>query len=583
MSQPDGTGPASALNHFDGDADAAARARLKAAQDEWRKVDLANSNAKMAQRQAAFQTDGGIPIPDLLTPLDAGTPSAADVERYERDLGFPGRYPYTRGPQPSMYRGRLWTMRQFAGFGTPEDTNKRFKYLLEHGMSGLSTAFDMPALMGYDADHPMSRGEVGKEGVAVSTLKDFEVLYAGIPLGAVTTSMTINASAIFALCAYVAVAEKQNVAQDKLGGTIQNDVLKEYIAQKEWVVGPRPATRIVVDMIEYTAKHMPKWHPVSISGYHIREAGATAVQEMAFTLADGFGYVEECVKRGMQVDDFAQRLSFFWDVHNDFFEEIAKFRAARRIYARVMREKFGAKKPASLMLRTHAQTAGVSLTAQQPYNNVTRTTLQALAAVLGGTQSLHTNSLDETFALPTEEAATIALRTQQIIGHESGVDRVVDPLAGSYYVEYLTDQMEQRCLAIFEKIEKLGGIIRAIEEGYPQREIADSAFAWQRSVENKDRLVVGVNAFQSGAGVQIPTLKIEEEVQHAQIERLQSVKRARNPHDVKDRLRAVEDACKSGANLMYPVLDAVRAYCTLGEVCDVFRKVWGAYRERGTF
>jgi methylmalonyl-CoA mutase N-terminal domain/subunit len=537
----------------------------------------------MAQRQAAFQTDGGIPIPDLLTPLDAGTPSAADVERYERDLGFPGRYPYTRGPQPSMYRGRLWTMRQFAGFGTPEDTNKRFKYLLEHGMSGLSTAFDMPALMGYDADHPMSRGEVGKEGVAVSTLKDFEVLYAGIPLGAVTTSMTINASAIFALCAYVAVAEKQNVAQDKLGGTIQNDVLKEYIAQKEWVVGPRPATRIVVDMIEYTAKHMPKWHPVSISGYHIREAGATAVQEMAFTLADGFGYVEECVKRGMQVDDFAQRLSFFWDVHNDFFEEIAKFRAARRIYARVMREKFGAKKPASLMLRTHAQTAGVSLTAQQPYNNVTRTTLQALAAVLGGTQSLHTNSLDETFALPTEEAATIALRTQQIIGHESGVDRVVDPLAGSYYVEYLTDQMEQRCLAIFEKIEKLGGIIRAIEEGYPQREIADSAFAWQRSVENKDRLVVGVNAFQSGAGVQIPTLKIEEEVQHAQIERLQSVKRARNPHDVKDRLRAVEDACKSGANLMYPVLDAVRAYCTLGEVCDVFRKVWGAYRERGTF
>jgi methylmalonyl-CoA mutase N-terminal domain/subunit len=579
MSQPDGTGPASALN----EADAAARARLKAAQDEWRKVDLAGSNAKMAQRQAAFQTDGGIPIPDLLTPLDGGNPSAADVERYERDLGFPGRYPYTRGPQPSMYRGRLWTMRQFAGFGTPEDTNKRFKYLLEHGMSGLSTAFDMPALMGYDADHPMSRGEVGKEGVAVSTLKDFEVLYAGIPLGAVTTSMTINASAIFALCAYVAVAEKQNVAQDKLGGTIQNDVLKEYIAQKEWVVGPRPATRIVVDMIEYTAKHMPKWHPVSISGYHIREAGATAVQEMAFTLADGFGYVEECVKRGMQVDDFAQRLSFFWDVHNDFFEEIAKFRAARRIYARVMREKFGAKKPASLMLRTHAQTAGVSLTAQQPYNNVTRTTLQALAAVLGGTQSLHTNSLDETFALPTEEAATIALRTQQIIGHESGVDRVVDPLAGSYYVEYLTDQMEQRCLAIFEKIEKLGGIIRAIEEGYPQREIADSAFAWQRSVENKDRLVVGVNAFQSGAGVQIPTLKIEEEVQHAQIERLQSVKRARNPHDVKDRLRAVEDACKSGANLMYPVLDAVRAYCTLGEVCDVFRKVWGAYRERGTF
>ena len=559
------------------------RDRLQQAKEEWSKQDLARAAGKSPLRQTEFQTDSGIPIPDLLTPADIGDPSAADVEKYQRDLGFPGQFPYTRGPQPSMYRGRLWTMRQFAGFGSPEDTNGRFKYLLEHGMTGLSTAFDMPALMGYDADHPMSRGEVGKEGVAVSTLKDFEVLFSGIPLDRVTTSMTINASAIFALCSYIAVAEQQNVGQEKLGGTIQNDVLKEYIAQKEWVVGPRPATRIVVDMIEYTAKHMPKWHPVSISGYHIREAGATAVQELAFTLADGFGYVEECLKRGMQVDDFAQRLSFFWDVHNDFFEEIAKFRAARRIYARVMREKFGAKKPASLMLRTHAQTAGVSLTAQQPYNNVTRTTLQALAAVLGGTQSLHTNSLDETFALPTEEAATIALRTQQIIGHESGVDRVVDPLAGSYYVEYLTDQMEQRCLAIFEKIEKLGGVIRAIEEGYPQREIADSAFAWQRSVENKDRLVVGVNAFQSGAGAQIPTLKIEEEVQHAQIERLQSVKRARNQHDVKDRLRAVEDACRSGTNLMYPVLDAVRAYCTLGEVCDVFRKVWGAYRERGTF
>ena len=558
-------------------------ARLQAAQDQWRSVDLAKSEAKMPPRQATFTTDGGIPIPDLLTPLDGGAPSAEDVERYQRDLGFPGRFPYTRGPQPSMYRGRLWTMRQFAGFGTPEDTNKRFKYLLEHGMSGLSTAFDMPALMGYDADHAMSRGEVGKEGVAVSSLKDFEVLYAGIPLGDVTTSMTINASAIFALAAYVAVAEKQNVAQDKLGGTIQNDVLKEYIAQKEWVVGPRPATRIVVDMIEYTAKHMPKWHPVSISGYHIREAGATAVQELAFTLADGFGYVEECVKRGMNVDDFAQRLSFFWDVHNDFFEEIAKFRAARRIYARVMRDRFGAKKPASLLLRTHAQTAGVSLTAQQPYNNVVRTALQALAAVLGGTQSLHTNSLDETYALPTEEAATIALRTQQIIGHESGVDRVVDPLAGSYYVEYLTDQVEQRCLAIFDKIDKLGGIIRAIEEGYPQREIADSAFAWQREVETKKRLIVGVNSFVSGNGAPIPTLKVEESVAQAQIERLNAVKRARSPHEVKDRLRAVEDACRGGTNLMYPVLDAVRAYCTLGEVCDVFRKVWGAYRERGTF
>jgi methylmalonyl-CoA mutase, N-terminal domain len=558
-------------------------ARLKAEQDRWRAEELGRATAKTPLRRPEFHTDGGIPIPDLLTPADVGTPSAADVERYLRDVGFPGSFPYTRGPQPSMYRGRLWTMRQFAGFGSPEDTNKRFKYLLEHGVTGLSTAFDMPALMGYDADHPMSRGEVGREGVAVSTLKDFEVLYGGIPLDRVTTSMTINASAIFALCAYVAVAEQQNVPQAKLGGTIQNDVLKEYIAQKEWVVGPRPATRVVVDMIEYTAKHMPKWHPVSISGYHIREAGATAVQEMAFTLADGFGYVDECRKRGMDVDDVAARLSFFWDVHNDFFEEIAKFRAARRVYARVMRDRFGAKKPLSLMLRTHAQTAGVSLTAQQPYNNVVRTTLQALAAILGGTQSLHTNSLDETYALPTEEAVTLALRTQQVIAHESGVDRVVDPLAGSYYVEYLTDEMEKRCAVILEKIERLGGIIPAIEQGYPQREIADSAYQFQREVESGERKVVGVNAFKDDRDPQIPTLKVDEAVTQQQIERLNAVKRARSGAEVKERLRAVEDACRGTQNLMPPVLAAVKAYATLGEVCDVFRKVWGAYRERGVF
>jgi methylmalonyl-CoA mutase N-terminal domain/subunit len=567
----------------DGKKDTEALARLKAEQDKWRREDLASAAAKSPLRQTEFRTDAGIPIPDLLTPADVGSPSAEDVARYEEQLGFPGRFPYTRGPQPSMYRGRLWTMRQFAGFGSPEDTNRRFKYLLEHGVSGLSTAFDMPALMGYDADHPMSRGEVGKEGVAVSTLKDFEVLYSGIPLDRVTTSMTINASAIFALCAYVAVAEKQNVPPDKLGGTIQNDVLKEYIAQKEWVVGPRPATRVVVDMIEYTAKHMPKWHPVSISGYHIREAGATAIQELAFTLADGFGYVEECLKRGMDVDEVAARLSFFWDVHNDFFEEIAKFRAARRIYARVMRDRFGAKKPLSLMLRTHAQTAGVSLTAQQPYNNVVRTALQALAAVLGGTQSLHTNSLDETYALPTEESVTLALRTQQIIAHESGVDRVVDPLAGSYYVEYLTDETEKRCLAILDQIARLGGIIAAIEEGYPQREIAESAYQYQREVESGARKIVGVNAFKSDRDPEIPTLKIDEAVTHGQIERLQAVKRSRNPAAVKETLRAVEDACRGTQNLMPVVLEAVRAYATLGEVCDVFRKVWGAYRESGTF
>jgi methylmalonyl-CoA mutase N-terminal domain/subunit len=557
--------------------------RLRKAIEEWRKEDLARGIAKSPLRRTEFHTDSGIPIPDLLTPADVGNPSDEDIAKYERDLGFPGRFPYTRGPQPSMYRGRLWTMRQFAGFGTPEDTNKRFKYLLEHGMTGLSTAFDMPALMGYDADHAMSRGEVGKEGVAVSTLKDFEILFSGIPLDRVTTSMTINASAIFALCSYIAVAEKQNISQDKLGGTIQNDVLKEYIAQKEWVVGPRPATRVVVDMIEYTAKHMPRWHPVSISGYHIREAGATAIQELAFTLADGFGYVEECQKRGMNVDDFAARLSFFWDVHNDFFEEIAKFRAARRIYARVMRDKFGAKKPISMTLRTHAQTAGVSLTAQQPYNNVVRVALQAMAAVLGGTQSLHTNSLDETYALPTEEAVTIAMRTQQIVAHESGVDRVVDPLAGSYYVEYLTDETEKRCMEILRKIDGYGGIIRAIEEGYPQREIADSAYQWQREVDAGERKIVGVNAFKTDRDEPIPTLKVDDSVAHGQIERLNAVKRSRSSRDVQDKLRAVENACRGTDNLMPPVLDAVRAYATLGEVCDVFRKVWGAYREKGTF
>jgi methylmalonyl-CoA mutase N-terminal domain/subunit len=560
-----------------------AKDRLKVAQEEWRRKDLAKAAEKSPLRRSAFQTDSGIPIPDLLTPADVGDPSEAEVEKYERDLGFPGQFPFTRGPQPSMYRGRLWTMRQFAGFGTPEDTNQRFKYLLEHGVTGLSTAFDMPALMGYDADHPMSRGEVGKEGVAVSTLKDFEILFSGIPLDRVTTSMTINASAIFALCAYVAVAEKQGVSQDRLGGTIQNDVLKEYIAQKEWVVGPRPATRVVVDMIEYTAKHMPRWHPVSISGYHIREAGATAIQELAFTLANGFGYVEECRKRGMSVDDFAPRLSFFWDVHNDFFEEIAKFRAARRIYARVMRERFGAKKAISMTLRTHAQTAGVALTAQQPYNNVVRVSLQALAAVLGGTQSLHTNSLDETYALPTEESVTIALRTQQILAHESGLDRVVDPLAGSYYLEYLTDETEKRCLEILGKIDRYGGIIRAIEEGYPQREIAESAYQWQREVDSGERKIVGVNAFCEDRDEPIPTLKIDDQLAHSQIERLNSVKRSRSQREVQEKLRAVEDACRGDKNLMYPVLDAVKAYCTLGEVCDVFRKVWGAYREKGTF
>jgi methylmalonyl-CoA mutase N-terminal domain/subunit len=556
--------------------DARAIRRLAAEALRWRETTLKATLEKMPQRKPEFATDSGVPIPDILTP--------ADLPRhdYER-IGFPGEFPYTRGVQPSVYRGRLWTMRQFAGFGTPEDTNRRFKYLLEHGVTGLSTAFDMPALMGYDCDHPMSLGEVGKEGVAVSSLKDFEVLFDGIPLDRVTTSMTINAPAIVAMAMYIAVAEKQGVSQEKLGGTIQNDILKEYIAQKEWIIPPRPAVRLVVDTIEYATKHLPKWNMVSISGYHIREAGATAVQELAFTLADGLGYVEECVKRGMEVDVFAPRLSFFWDVHNDFFEEVAKFRAARRLWANLMRDRFGAKDPRSMMLRTHAQTAGVSLTAQQPYNNVVRTSLQALAAVLGGTQSLHTNSLDETYALPTEEAATLALRTQQIIGFESGVDRVVDPLAGSYYVEYLTDEMEKRALAYIRRIDELGGIVRAVEEGFPQKEIADSAYRFQREVEKGERTIVGINRFTSRESASIKVLKIEDHVAKAQVERLAEVKAGRNAEAVRQSLAAVERAARGTENLMPAVIAAVKTYATLGEICDVLRKVFGVYREAGQF
>ena len=552
--------------------------RVLAERESWTAGELASVLGRLPRRRERFETDSGIPVPDVLDP------ASRREEDYRRDVGYPGRYPFTRGPQPTMYRGRLWTMRQFAGFGSPEDTNRRFKYLLEHGMTGLSTAFDMPALMGYDCDHPMSRGEVGKEGVAVSSLRDMEVLFDGIPLGEVTTSMTINASAVVALAMYVAVAEEQGVPRARLGGTLQADMLKEYIAQKEWIVPPRPAVRIVCDMIEFCAKELPRWNPVSVSGYHIREAGATAVQELAFTLADGIEYVRQCVERGLDVDDFAPRLSFFFDVHNDFFEEVAKFRAARRIWARTMKERFGARRKESLLLRTHAQTAGVSLTAQQPYNNVVRTALQAFAAVLGGTQSLHTNSLDETYALPTEEAVTIALRTQQIIGYESGADRVVDPLAGSYYVEYLTDEVERRALAHIRRIDEMGGMIRAVEEGYPQREIAESAYRFQQEVEKGERTIVGVNRFCSGGDESgIPILKIDEAVARAQQERLAAVKRSRGASRVAEVLRGVERASRDGSNVVPPVLEAVKAYATLGEICDVFRKVFGTYREDGRF
>jgi len=545
--------------------------------ERWTAEELAQALARLPRRKPAFQTDSGIPIPDV---VDAAIRTGANELR---DVGFPGRFPFTRGPQPTMYRGRLWTMRQFAGFGSPEDTNQRFKYLLEHGVTGLSTAFDMPALMGYDADHPMSRGEVGKEGVAVSSLRDFEVLFAGIPLADVTTSMTINATAPIALAMYVAVAEQQGTPRAKLGGTLQNDMLKEYIAQKEWMVPPGPAVKMNCDVIEFCAREMPRWNPVSVSGYHIREAGATAVQELAFTIADGLAYVQECVGRGLDVDAFAQRLSFFWDVHNDFFEEVAKFRAARRMWARLMRDRFKARKTESLLLRTHAQTAGVSLTAQQPINNVVRVALQAFAAVLGGTQSLHTNSLDETYALPTEHAVTVALRTQQIIAHESGADRVIDPLAGSYYVEWLTDEMEKRALELIAKIDDMGGMLKAVENGFPQREIAESAFRWQREVETEERLVVGVNAFQSAEGAAIPTLKVHEEVQVAQIERLRQVKAGRDGKAVQAALAGVERAAREGSNVMPPIITAVKAYATLGEISDVCRKVFGVYRDDGRF
>jgi methylmalonyl-CoA mutase N-terminal domain/subunit len=552
-------------------------AKVLSDRESWTSEELAQALKRLPRRKQAFATDSGIPLPDL---IDAASRPGADDRR---DVGVPGRFPFTRGTQPTMYRGRLWTMRQFAGFGSPEDTNQRFKYLLAHGVNGLSTAFDMPALMGYDADHAMSRGEVGKEGVAVSSLRDFELLFDGIPLGDVTTSMTINATAPIALAMYVAVAEANGTPRAKLGGTLQNDMLKEYIAQKEWMIPPRPAVKINCDVIEFCAAEMPRWNPVSVSGYHIREAGATAVQELAFTIADGLEYVQECVDRGLDVDSFAQRLSFFWDVHNDFFEEVAKFRAARRMWARLLRDRFKAKKTESLLLRTHAQTAGVSLTAQQPINNVVRVALQAMAAVLGGTQSLHTNSLDETYALPTESAVTIALRTQQIIAFESGADRVIDPLAGSYFVEWLTDEMERRALELIGKIDALGGMLKAVEHGFPQREIAESAFRWQQELERGERIMVGMNAFQGDDGPAIPTLKVDEDVQRAQIERLGAVKAGRSAPAVAEALAGVGRAAKEGRNVMPPIIAAVKTYATLGEISDVLRQVHGTYREDGRF
>lgn len=525
------------------------------------------------ERKSAFTTLSGIPLKELYGPEDRSTDDP------DSKLGRPGEFPYTRGVYPTMYRGRLWTMRQFAGFGTPEQTNRRFHYLIEHGQTGLSTAFHFPTLMGYDSDSPRSRGEVGVCGVAVDTLRDMEVLFDGIPLDKVTTSMTINPPASILLCMYIAVAEKQGVPMSKVSGTIQNDILKEYIAQNSYVFPPKPSMRLVVDSIEYCTRHLPKFNPISISGYHIREAGATAVQELAFTIADGIAYVQACVDRGLDVDDFAPRLSFFWDVHNDFFEEIAKMRAARRMWAYLMRDRFGAKKPESMRMRFHCQTAGVSLTAQQPVNNVARVTLQALAAVLGGTQSLHTNSLDETLALPTDESVRIALRTQQIIAHESGVANTIDPLAGSYFVESLTDTLEAKAYDYIRKIDEVGGMVRAIELGFPIQDIAEASFRYQRKVESGEEKIVGLNDFISEDEKPLEILKIDPEVERVQVANLRKVKAARDVAKVETCLSAVRSAAEGDQNLMPFILEAVKAYASVGEIMGTLREVWGEYHD----
>lgn len=552
---------------------------LTSAIQTWEKK-LQESEKKFPPRPERFTTLSDMEVPLLCTPKDLED----EHVDYLRDLGFPGEFPYTRGVQHNMYRGKLWTMRQFAGFASAKETNKRFKLLLEQGQSGLSTAFDMPTLMGYDADSPQARGEVGKCGVAVSSIEDMEELFAGIPLGKVTTSMTINGPAIVILAMYYAVAENQGVPKADVKGTLQNDILKEYIAQKEWLFPIDPAVKLVIDTIEYGAHHYPNWNTVSISGYHIREAGATAVQELAFTLADGLAYVDESLKRGLKIDEFAPRLSFFFDVHNDFFEEIAKFRAARRIWSRIMRDRYKAQNPKSWMLRTHAQTAGVSLTAQQPHNNIVRVAIQALAGVLGGVNSLHTNSMDETLALPTDEAVMIALRTQQVIAEESGIAHFADPLGGSYLVEKLTNEVERQTLAYLKKIDGMGGMIRAIEKGYPQAEIANSAYLYQRQLESKEKVMVGVNKYSVQENQrQVNTLYIDRAVERQQAQKLQALKQKRNRQQLDQALRHVKEQAQDDANLVGPIVEAVKAFATLQEVCDTLRGVYGVYREAGSF
>jgi methylmalonyl-CoA mutase N-terminal domain/subunit len=528
-----------------------------------------------AERDASFTTLSGVPIAPLYTAADLPDADA---------IGLPGQYPYTRGVYPTMYRGRLWTMRQFAGFGGAAETNERFRYLLAHGQTGLSTAFDMPSLMGHDSDSPKSLGEVGREGVAVDTLDDMQTLFQGIDLGAVSVSMTINAPAAIMLAFYVVAAEQSGVPADKLGGTIQADILKEYIAQKEWCFPIDPAMRLLGDMIEWCSTDMPRWHPVSISGYHIREAGSTAAQELAFTLKDGFTYVEQAIERGLDVDDFAGRLSFFFNAQIDFFEEIAKYRAARRIWARELKETYGAKSERSLLMRFHTQTAGVSLTAQQPLNNITRTAIEALAGVLGGTQSLHTNSYDEALALPTEDAVRIALRTQQVIAHETGVANTIDPLGGSYFVEALTDKIEAEAYDYFRRIDELGGMVEAVKQNYPQREIADASYELQQRIDAGERIVVGVNAFTDGGDDQTPILKIDPALERQQIERLQGVRARRDGAAVERELTALKEAAAApGRNVMPVLLDCARAHVSEGEMIDALQEIFGHYTETPVF
>jgi methylmalonyl-CoA mutase N-terminal domain/subunit len=557
--------------------------RLEGERSRWERETLRPHLEKSPERTDPFTTVSGQPIRRLYSPLDVPALDAA------RDLGFPGEYPFTRGVQPTMYRGRFWTMRQFSGYGSPEETNRRYKYLLEQGQMGLSIAFHLPTLMGYDSDHPMAVGEVGKCGTTVDSLQDMEVLLDGLPLDKITTSMTISSTAAVAWAMYIAVCEKRGIPYPQIGGTLQNDILKEYIAQKEYIFPVRPSLRLVTDTIVFGARHLPRWNTISISGYHIREAGATALQELAFTLADGLTYVEEGIEAGLNVDDFAPRLSFFFDIHNDLFEEVAKFRAARRLWARLMRERFQAKNPRSWLLRTHAQTAGVSLTAQQPHVNIVRVALQALAGVLGGTQSLHTNSMDEAYALPTEEAVTIALRTQQVLAYETGVTNTVDPLAGSYFVEALTNELEEGALAYLARIDKLGGMVRAIETGFPQQEIANSAYLYQRAVERGEKVIVGVNRFVDEREKRpIPILSIDEALREQQAERLDRLRKSRDKDiwgQAMDELRAAAlGADPWGTDLLMPkILQAVKAYATLGEIIGVLRDTWGEYTEPSTF